>query len=96
MEFIKKIKNLIKKIKMLKRKIKLSIKKTIKNIINFIFPEGRTRNIKGIFQLLLIFGLLLISFRFTILKSFFSIVKNGLSFISLMILMISYKFISKE
>lgn len=72
------------------------IKKITKNIYHFIFTDENTRNIKGIYQLSLIFGLLIVSFRFMGLHNFFDIIKNGLSFVCLLVLMISYVILTKE
>ncbi len=78
------------------KKLLNTIKKTIKSIYHFVFTEENTRNIKGVYQLALTFGLLITSFRFMILHNFFDIIKNGLSFICLLVLMISYAILTKE
>jgi len=77
------------------KKIKNLIINIIKSIINFVFPKEELRNIEGIYQLILVFGLVLISFRFLILKDFFGIIKNCLVFICLFLIMIFDKFFDK-
>lgn len=72
------------------------IKKITRGIYHFVFTDENTRNIKGIYQLSLIFGLLIVSFRFMILDNLFDIIKNGLSFGCLIVLLISYAIITKE
>jgi len=87
--------SITKKLKFLKT-IKNLINKIFKGILYFILPKEDLRNIEGIYQLILVFGLILVSFRFLILDNLLDITKNGLVFICLFLIVIFDKLLTKE